>query len=206
MVTVHSYYDFRSPFAYFAAHRIRNDLFAPAIPISWQWHAVSIDVLLNLQAGREPWAAYEDPLAPPKRRHFMKDVVRNAGYFGVPIKPPNPPRSNSIPALCAALAMERDNVDHRAFRGAVFAALWQHQRDIADRTILYECAEMSGVAKAFITSAYLPDARNALVAATRGAYDAGVFGVPTFVTGGEIFFGNDRLDILAWHLMRSGDA
>jgi 2-hydroxychromene-2-carboxylate isomerase len=29
-----------------------------------------------------------------------------------------------------------------------------------------------------------------------------VFGVPSFVSGGELFFGNDRLDVLAWRLKR----
>jgi 2-hydroxychromene-2-carboxylate isomerase len=31
-----------------------------------------------------------------------------------------------------------------------------------------------------------------------------VFGVPTFVANGEIFFGADRMDMLAWRLGQAG--
>jgi 2-hydroxychromene-2-carboxylate isomerase len=35
---------------------------------------------------------------------------------------------------------------------------------------------------------------------TKLAYASGIFGVPTFVCNNEIFFGNDRLDMLGWRL------
>jgi hypothetical protein len=39
---------------------------------------------------------------------------------------------------------------------------------------------------------------------TRRAYANGIFGVPTFVCNDELFFGNDRLDMLAWRLGSGG--
>jgi 2-hydroxychromene-2-carboxylate isomerase len=42
-----------------------------------------------------------------------------------------------------------------------------------------------------------------LVEHTTAAYQAGVFGVPTFVANGEIFFGVDRMDMLAWRLRQT---
>jgi 2-hydroxychromene-2-carboxylate isomerase len=86
------YYDFRSPFAYFAAHRIRTGAFQLPANVAWRWHPVSIGALINFQAGRQPFEAFADPLAPPKRAHFMADVVRNAQFYRVPITPPNPQR------------------------------------------------------------------------------------------------------------------
>ena len=45
---------------------------------------------------------------------------------------------------------------------------------------------------------------NALRAATGDAQSLGIFGSPTFGVGGEIFWGDDRLDdALAWHLSRT---
>jgi len=72
--TIEAYYDFRSPYAYFANDRIRSRSFVPPIPVTWHWRPVSIDVLLNLQAGRDAWAAYSDPLSAPKRAHLLADV------------------------------------------------------------------------------------------------------------------------------------
>jgi 2-hydroxychromene-2-carboxylate isomerase len=60
-LTIEAYYDFRSPYAYFANHRIRQGLFVSPVPVKWFWRPVSIDVLLNLQAGRDAWAVYSDP-------------------------------------------------------------------------------------------------------------------------------------------------
>jgi hypothetical protein len=60
------FYDFRSPYAFFASHRIRRGDFVRS-DVGWRWQPVSIDILLNLQAGRESFAPYVDPLSGPKR-------------------------------------------------------------------------------------------------------------------------------------------
>jgi len=39
-----------------------------------------------------------------------------------------------------------------------------------------------------------------LVTQSMQAYETGIFGVPSFVAHDEIFFGADRLDMLAWRL------
>ena len=203
MVAVDVYYDYRSPFAYFAAHRIRTGQFSSPAAIEWRWLPVSIDVLLNLQSNRPDWAPYSDPLAAPKRKNFLTDVVRSAEYYSVPIRPPNPPRSNSVPALCASLKLTRECVAHDEFRTALFEAVWQKKLDIGDKNILFDCAERSGVSRDVIEAAFASGAKDELARATHKAYELGVFGVPSFVGGGELFFGNDRLDVLAWRLERN---
>ena len=89
---------------------------------------------------------------------------------------------------------------HEAFRNSVFDALWQQQRDIADPDILAACLTEAGNASEILTEALSPDARTILVEKTKRAYASGIFGVPSFVYEGEVFFGNDRLDMLAWRI------
>lgn len=197
---VAAYYDFRSPYAYFANHRIRKGSYVLPPAFEWDWRPISIDVLLNLQAGREPWAPYVDPLSAPKRAHLVADVRRSAGFYRAPLRPPKPSRPNSIPALW--VAAELDPEGHDAFRNAVFDALWQEQRDIGDPTVLATCLESAGREPELAHQAFSPEARASLAIATETAYASGVFGVPTFVYGDEIFFGNDRLDMMAWWLRR----
>lgn len=100
------YYDFRSPYAYFAAWRILRERLAAPVTVNWRWRPVSIDILLNLQAGRDPCAAYVDPLAAPKRRHLVADVRRCAALYGAPLVPPCTPRPDPVPALCVAQVLE----------------------------------------------------------------------------------------------------
>jgi 2-hydroxychromene-2-carboxylate isomerase len=196
--TIEAYYDFRSPYAYFANHRIHRGLFVPPVPVKWLWRPVSIDVLLNLQAGRDAWAVYSDPLSGPKRAHLLADVRRNAAFYKLPMRAPKPPRPNSIPALCAAALLGDDD----DFRNAVFDALWQQQRDISDSSVLAECLMGTGASPDLVHRALASRAREALAEDSRRAYANGIFGVPTFVCDNEIFFGNDRLDLLGWRLGR----
>lgn len=196
--TIEAYYDFRSPYAYFANYRIRSRSFVPPVPVIWQWRPVSIDVLLNLQAGRDAWAAYVDPLSAPKRAHLLADVRRSAAYYQAPLRAPKPPRPDSIPALGAAALLDPEA--HEVFRNVVFDALWQQQRDIADPEVLAECLARANSDPALAARALAPEARDVLAEATTRAYASGVFGVPTFVCHGEVFFGNDRLDMIAWRL------
>jgi 2-hydroxychromene-2-carboxylate isomerase len=197
-VTIEAYYDFRSPYAYFANHRIREGSFVLPVPAEWFWRPVSIDVLLNLEMGRDAWAAYIDPLSPPKRAHLLADVRRNAAFYNAPLRAPKPPRPNSIPALCTAALLDPEG--REVFRNAVFDALWQQQRDIADPNVLEECVTRAGGDPGLVKQAFTPEARDALADETRRAYARGVFGVPSFVCNDEVFFGNDRLDMLAWRL------
>src|SRR6266550_1500359 len=109
--SIDAYYDFRSPYAYFANYRIRHGLFALPCPATWRWRPVSIDILLNLQAGRDPWAAYVDPLSGPKRAHLIADVRRTAAFYGAPLRAPKPQRPNPIPALCTAALLDQEGHD-----------------------------------------------------------------------------------------------
>jgi 2-hydroxychromene-2-carboxylate isomerase len=196
--TIEAYYDFRSPYAYFANHRIREGSFVSPVPAKWLWRPVSIDVLLNLQAGRDAWGTYADPLSGPKRAHLLADVRRNAAFYNAPLRSPKPPRPNSIPALCTAALLDPER--HDDFRNAVFDALWQQQRDIADSNVLEQCLTRAGGDPDLVKRALTSEARDVLAGETKRAYANGIFGVPTFVCNNEVFFGNDRLDMLAWRL------
>jgi len=197
--TIEVYYDFRSPYAYFASHRIRSGEIAGR-GLRWLWRPVSIDALLNLQAGREPWSPYIDPLSAPKRAHLIADVRRLASYYRLPLRPPRPQRPNSVPALCLAALV--DARERAAFNNAVFDALWQDQRDISDPDVLTACLARAGAQPWSLGEALDESALTNLEVETRQAYARGIFGVPTFVCEGEVFFGNDRLDLLLWSVER----
>jgi 2-hydroxychromene-2-carboxylate isomerase len=134
--TIDIYYDFRSPYAYFASHSLRGDRIVQR-GYEWRWRPVSIDVLLNLQAGRESWASYLDPLSEPKRAHLIADVRRLAGYYKLPLRAPKPQRPNSIPALCLAGLLGAP--ERLMFNNAVFDALWQEEQDVSARDVLAGC-------------------------------------------------------------------
>jgi 2-hydroxychromene-2-carboxylate isomerase len=181
------YYDFRSPYAYLAWWRIRRQRALSSW--KWRWKPVSIDVLLNLQAGREPLAPYVDPLPPPKRKHFLADIRRSANFLGAPLSPPHQPHPDPAPALCVALRLAQDGIPHDRFIDLVFEAMWQHRSDIGTREVLTNCLISAALGEAVIESAVSPGTRSELVAQSMQAYETDIFGVPSFVAHGEIFFG-----------------
>ena len=69
--------------------------------------------------------------------------------------------------------------------------------------MLREAIARAGGDPAIVERAEDPSVRDSLTNRTVEAYRNGVFGTPTFVWNGEIFFGADRLDVLAWKVNRA---
>jgi 2-hydroxychromene-2-carboxylate isomerase len=202
-VKIETYYDFRSPYAYFANYRVRKGDLGFGANVEWIGHPIFIDVILNLQTGSEPWAPYVDTLIPPKRAYLMADIRRMAEFYGAPYRPSWkwPSRPNQIPALCIASLLTGKTEE--VFRNVIFDGLWQEQRDIADPAVLTDALVRAGGDLAILDQAGDPSVRDALTTRTAEAYANGVFGTPTFVWNDEIFFGADRLEVLAWKVGRA---
>jgi 2-hydroxychromene-2-carboxylate isomerase len=176
--TIELYYDFRSPYAYFASHRLRSAEVA-RLGHQWKWRPVSVDALLNLQAGREPWAPYLDPLSAPKRAHLIADVRRLAAYYRLPLRAPRPQRPNSIRALFLTSLL--DTRERSRFENAVFDALWQEQQDISAPDVLARCLVQAGAQVDLLDAAFANSARSELEEKTRRAYGAAYLGCrPSF--------------------------
>jgi 2-hydroxychromene-2-carboxylate isomerase len=81
---------------------------------------------------------------------------------------------------------------------AMMRAVWVEERDIADRPTLLQIAAEQGVdGEALLDAAGTEAVAGIYDANTEAALADGVFGVPTFKLGDELFWGQDRLDLLA---------
>ena len=79
---------------------------------------------------------------------------------------------------------------------AVLRAVWVEQRNIADEgTLATLLAERELPAKR-LDESHTQAVHERYEANTRAAIDAGVFGAPSYVIDGEIFWGQDRLDFV----------
>jgi 2-hydroxychromene-2-carboxylate isomerase len=191
---VQLFFDFRSPYAFFTAHRIASECGDAAFRNAVQWRPVSIDMLLSLQAGQDALAPYSDPLCPAKRRHLVADVQRHVRRYAIPLRKPSRERPDSKTALTISLLLGDRGQAHDGFRKAAFEALWTRQLDIDDDAVLAACLACDGLGPDVIAEARLKTSLDLLIDASERAYASGVFGVPTFVVGSELYFGNDRLD------------
>src|SRR5438876_3034251 len=163
---IETYYDFRSPYAYFADYRVRKGNIGFDKDVEWIGRPIFIDVILNLQAGREPWAPLGDTLIPPKRAYLMADIRRMAEFYGAPYQPSWkwPSRPNQIPALCVASLLS--GKPEQSFRSIIFDGLWHGQMDIADPKVLTDALERAGGDPSILERSRDPSVHDALTKRT----------------------------------------
>ncbi len=128
-----------------------------------------------------------------KRRYIFRDVLREATRAGLPFKAPPGHPFNSLQALRMCLAVGEPD-QRRRFSLAVMAAAWEQGRDISDVAVLRQVAADCGLdGDALAFQAKQAGVKVRLAADTEQAIAEGVFGVPTFKIGSELFWGADRV-------------
>jgi 2-hydroxychromene-2-carboxylate isomerase len=80
--------------------------------------------------------------------------------------------------------------------GAIFSAVWVRERNIADAQVLAELLAECGLGAERLEQSREPAVQRRYEANTQQAIDAGVFGAPSYVVDGELFWGQDRLDFV----------
>ncbi|MBN9165811.1 MAG: DsbA family protein, partial [Myxococcales bacterium] len=119
---------------------------------------------------------------------------RWAAWCRLPFRFPSRFPTHSLKALRLYLALPEDRRAH--FREATFRACWADDRDITDEQVLAECVGDEAIAREALARAGSDDVKAALRASTESAAARGVFGVPTFIVGDELFWGQDRLELV----------
>ncbi len=117
----------------------------------------------------------------------------------IPFTMPSPPIPVCAGAMAIAGLLEEEGIPRSGFHDAVFRAAWQEQRDAADPAVLLACLEAGGHDPGLLERAAEKGVEQ-LTAKTVAAYEKGVFGVPTFVVGEDLYFGADRMEMLASRL------
>jgi len=84
-----------------------------------------------------------------------------------------------------------------AFLRRAYAALWEEERNLGDPLVLAELAEQAGLDSSTHMSIATGSTTEAIYAINlENAVGGGVFGSPAYVLDGEVFWGQDRLDLL----------
>jgi 2-hydroxychromene-2-carboxylate isomerase len=137
---------------------------------------------------------------PPQRQAYrLVELQRFSHFLQMPfnLKPKFFPVAGDDAARLIIAVDQHDGVDTAMkLCGAVLAAVWVQERDIADASVLQAILQEQGIAADRWQAGLAPVAQDAYMAYTRKAMDAGVFGAPSYVVEGEIFWGQDRLDFL----------
>lgn len=194
------YFDFISPYGWFASRQI--EALAARHGRSVNWHSMLLGVSVLKVMGLKP--LLDTPL---KGDYVRRDVRRHARRLGLEMgrRPDDPvmdPRAagrafhwvkRERPALAGALAQ------------AIYQAYWGAGRDLSTAQALADIELPAGIDPTWLRAGIDgPESGPLLRAAVDASLKRGVFGSPTVLVDGEMFWGFDRLaDVDAW-LQRGG--
>ena len=185
------YFDFSSPYGYFAAMRI--DELAVKYGRKVRWHPVLLGVVFKI-SGCAPLTT-----VPLKGEYSIHDFQRSARYHGIDFNFPSvfPIASQNAARAVLWLQANAGEDKARAFAKAVYRAFFVENKDISDLSNLQAVMAQEGLDVTELTEAInQPAIKEQLKQEVEHAVKRGVFGSPYIVVDGEPFWGFDRFDQL----------
>jgi 2-hydroxychromene-2-carboxylate isomerase len=187
------WYEFASTYSYLSAMRV--EAAAASAGVSVEWKPFLLGPIFHAQG----WDSSPFNLYPAKGRYMVRDIERLAGERGLRFALPKPFPQNSLLAARVALVGAEEGWI-APFTRAVFAAEFADGAQIADKAMLASLLDGLRLdSKRILSRIEQPEIKDRLKQQTAEAQQLGIFGAPSFVCGGELFWGDDRLEqALAW--------
>ena len=188
MPTVDFFYEFASTYSYIAAMRIAP--LANGAGVTLRWRPFLLGPIFKAQG----WDTSPFNLYPAKGRYMVRDCERQCADLGLSFRLPEPfPQSSLLAARVALVGLDEGWGED--FSRAVYRAQFAEGRNIGDPAVIADIVQALGHdSAAALTRAQSDDIKAKLRANTEEAQRLGIFGAPSFIAGGELFWGNDRLE------------
>ncbi len=189
MKKVECYFDFISPFSYLAMERCQR--LPTGVDVTFT--PVLFAALLNY------WQHKGPAEIPEKRRFTARYVQWLAAKQGIPLKMPEAHPFNPLTVLRLSIVLRNDPEVIRT----IFRFIWRDGRRPDETDGWKDLTRSLNVKDADMRIA-LPDVKSELRSNGERALQLGVFGVPTFIVDGELFWGFDAIDFLVDYLKEPG--
>ncbi len=144
--------------------------------------------------------------AAQRQAYRLVDLRRSADHAQLPLNlhPRHfPVQGDDAARLIIAVDMADGPDAAMRLTAGVLSAVWADERDIADRAVLGELLARNQLDATRLVQSCEASVQQRYASDTQAAIDAGVFGAPSYCVGGEIFWGQDRLDFLQRKLLGS---
>ncbi|NRA01136.1 MAG: DsbA family protein [Myxococcales bacterium] len=143
-------------------------------------------------------------LGPRKRANAANDLHHWAELCGAEFSPAARKLHKDPRLLTQAALVAGDEGRFREFHYPAFRARWAEARDISDPELVRSLLAGAGLdADPALERAQSDELRERLDADSRAAVERGVFGAPTLFVGDEMFWGNDRFELVRYYLEKA---
>jgi 2-hydroxychromene-2-carboxylate isomerase len=189
--TVEFLFDFGSPYSYLAWHELPK--IAQREGASMVWTPVLLGGIFQATGNRSPAEL------PAKSAYLNADLQRWARAYGVTFRMNPDFPINTLALMRGAVAMQlRGDEVFQRYAQAIFSAMFERPRNLNLPAEIAAVLTQAGFDPVeFMALIAEPAVKEQLKDNTSRAVTRGVFGVPTFFVGEDMFFGQDRLDFVA---------
>ena len=197
------YIDFKSPYAYLAkdpAYSIEDEL-----GIEIDWRPLTLDIPSYLGSARldTQGKVVENNRTPQQWggvKYAYRDARRYASLRGLTIRGTTKIWDSSLAGIGMEWAKLQGRSVLRGYIDRVYERFWKRELDIEDPNVIEGVlaeadAELNG-----FTAYHTGEGRANNDRIQQQIFAAGVFGVPSFIVGGELFFGREHLPQIRWLL------
>jgi len=187
MKQVDFFFDVGSPYTYLAYHQLPK--IAAARNADIVWRPILLGGVFQATGNCSP-ATVE-----AKGRHMQVDLKRWAKAFGVPLRHNAHFPINTLHLMRGATGLQmRGDARFQPYLAAVFGAMFDQPRNLNEPGEVAAVLRQAGIAPAaFMELINTAEVKEKLKRDTAEAVELGVFGAPTFLVGGEMYWGQDRL-------------
>ncbi len=197
------YLDFKSPYAYLAKDPTRQLEADFGIAIDWRPLTLDIPSYLGSAKVNDAGKVVEENRTPRQWqgvRYAYMDAKRYARLKDILIYGPKKIWDSSLASIGMLWTRQAERTVLNAYLDIVYERFWRRELDIEDPAVIAAVvAEAGGDASGYLDYADGAGRREHDELQSK-LHPAGIFGVPTYVIEGEIFFGREHLPVVRWML------
>jgi 2-hydroxychromene-2-carboxylate isomerase len=194
--TVTAYIDYKSPYAYLAkdpTYELERDF---RVHIDWLPYVLDIPSFLGSARVDDTGNVIEEQRSAHqwrRVRYSYMDCRRQARKRGLVIRGPQKIWDSTLAASGMLYAKRQGDTVLRRYHDLTFERFWKRELDIEDPAVVSGVLAEAGADAAGFSAYLTEDGRVEVERICRAAEAIGVFGVPTFVLDGELFWGREHL-------------
>ncbi len=189
------FYDLGSPYSYLATTQVDRLREATGRPV--RLRAFLLGGVFKAVGNEAPASV------PAKAQWLFRDLEMWADRYGVPFVMSKHFAWNSLRPMRVLLGLERrDPAEAERLAHILYRKLWGEEADPNDMATYTSAVEEAGLSPDVLAFSEDPEIKQALKDVTAEAVERGAFGAPAIFCDGELYWGNDRLELLTWRLAR----
>jgi 2-hydroxychromene-2-carboxylate isomerase len=196
MRTITVYSDYKSPYAYLAKDPAYELARETGAKLQWRPYTLEIPAFLGsarLDAGGKVIEDGRNAHQWRRVKYSYMDCRRQARKRGLVIRGPQKIWDSTLAAAGLLYAKRQGEAVLRRYHDMTFERFWKRELDIEDAKIIAAVLAEADADTAGLADYLLDEGPREVRQISRAAEDAGIFGVPTFVVGGEQFWGREHL-------------